>query len=214
MRNSIKIFSMMISLSMALQCAAGTWEVVDEKTISFKGLIEDTEYEKFESFAAARSFKSLIVESQGGDVEESLKIAQYLVKIGLEKIIIEKYCFSSCANYLFLSANEKDISKGVVGFHGGVFVLLEKRRQFLKPIALSRMEKTAVEEKKFFLDRGIDTSIFTLSGELDKGQKDGNVYQLWIPLKTSLEKFGIKGLIGNYSESLLKNYQKESILIR
>lgn len=62
----------------------------------------------------------LFVNSQGGNAKAGLQIAQEMIKHPVT-VIVDQYCFSSCANYLFLSAQKKSLSPGaVLGFHGGM----------------------------------------------------------------------------------------------
>ncbi len=60
----------------------------------------------------------IVLKSGGGDVAAALDLADAIVEKRLS-IIVNRYCLSSCANYLFPAAKTKIVlDGGVVGFHG------------------------------------------------------------------------------------------------
>ncbi len=60
----------------------------------------------------------VILDSQGGDVDAALKLAEVLHARSMS-VYVRKLCASSCANYLFLAGRSKVIGAGaVVGWHG------------------------------------------------------------------------------------------------
>ncbi len=54
---------------------------------------------------------TLVIKSGGGDAEMALKIAEPIVK-NQTTVIVNDYCFSSCANYIFISAKSKFLPPG------------------------------------------------------------------------------------------------------
>lgn len=62
----------------------------------------------------------LVINSGGGPVEDGLDIGNWLYDNGLDILVREK-CMSSCANYIFPAAENKEISRGaVVAWHGSI----------------------------------------------------------------------------------------------
>jgi membrane-bound inhibitor of C-type lysozyme len=62
----------------------------------------------------------VVINSGGGPIENGLDIGNWLYDNGLDILVIEK-CMSSCANYIFPAAKNKEISQGaVVAWHGSL----------------------------------------------------------------------------------------------
>lgn len=65
-----------------------------------------------------RGGKTIVINSEGGDVSTAIALAEKMARNGVE-LVVEHYCMSSCANYLFLGAPSKSLRPGaVLGFHG------------------------------------------------------------------------------------------------
>lgn len=63
--------------------------------------------------------KVLKITSQGGDISAGLRLGRLVYKRQLD-IIVNNYCVSSCANYVFPAARNKVIGiQGIVVWHGG-----------------------------------------------------------------------------------------------
>ena len=78
------------------------------KNMALKVLSNDVDYNAI-----------VVINSSGGDVKSAIDIAEYLQQRKVS-IIVNHYCLSSCANYVFISGNEKYVLPGsYVGFHGG-----------------------------------------------------------------------------------------------
>jgi hypothetical protein len=90
-----------------------------DDTLQFDGDISHT------SFLAIKDFldngvTTIIINSGGGDGEAGLSIAEEMAKREIN-LIVDKYCISSCANYLFVTAKKKSLRPGAfLGFHGGL----------------------------------------------------------------------------------------------
>jgi len=69
--------------------------------------------------------KSIQITSSGGEVEAAIHLARWVFANKLD-IIVEKYCLSSCANYVFPAGQHKTIRTGsVVAWHGNYHHLYE-----------------------------------------------------------------------------------------
>ena len=63
---------------------------------------------------------TLQITSNGGDVEIAQDVAREIFTHEIN-VIADRYCLSSCANYVFLSAREKYLkNQSILGFHGGL----------------------------------------------------------------------------------------------
>ena len=81
-----------------------------------------------ELFAQVRDLveaERLVMTSGGGSVKAGIALGRWVREQGLT-LVIEDYCLSSCANYVFTAALRKRIRPGaVVGWHGNYRHLLE-----------------------------------------------------------------------------------------
>ena len=79
-------------------------------------------------FARARDMDSperLLITSGGGSVRAGIALGRWVREQDLT-LVVEDYCLSSCANYVFTAATRKIIRPGaVVGWHGNYRHLLE-----------------------------------------------------------------------------------------
>ncbi|MYM36694.1 hypothetical protein GTP38_20390 [Duganella sp. FT94W] len=114
---------------------------------------------------------TLIINSSGGDACAGILLAR---EITARKtfVIVEKFCFSSCANYIFLPAYKKMLMRGaVLGFHGGVDGDHDKARNSTIPIVqreIERQRRYAQQDKEFFAQIGVNRELFKISYEITK----------------------------------------------
>lgn len=67
-----------------------------------------------------QTFTTLAITSPGGEVNAGMDLGEIVFTHQLS-VKIEDYCLSSCANYVFTTAPQHQISNwAVIGFHGGV----------------------------------------------------------------------------------------------
>lgn len=73
---------------------------------------------KILSMVEDAKIKTIVVRSKGGDVEYSIDLALAMTKSRID-LIVDGYCFSSCANYVFLAANRKYVPHfALIAWHG------------------------------------------------------------------------------------------------
>jgi len=71
---------------------------------------------------AKHNIERILIISPGGDAFAALRIAMQMLKSHVD-VYVSEICASSCANYIFLAANQKFILKdSVVAWHGAPFV--------------------------------------------------------------------------------------------
>lgn len=99
---------------------------IEDFALVFEGTLTEGDCDRVKGKLEQTKVDRLIVNSQGGLVSEGLCIAELLSAKGIKKVVVKGVCWSSCANYLFLGAEEKMIDRGTVGFHGNSIALMKK----------------------------------------------------------------------------------------
>ena len=154
-------------------------------------------------FAQARDVESperLLISSGGGSVKAGIALGRWVREQGLA-LVIEDYCLSSCANYVFTAAMRRIIRSGaVVGWHGNYRHLLETglwredavaRRGEDQAAALKRARASAQElvalEQDFFAAIEVDEYVCWV-GKMPPHNVP-NYYTLSL---ADMERFGIE----------------------
>ncbi len=209
------IYFLMLNI-LSLPAFAGEWTRIDVKTVSFKGVITDTEFKNFEK-VFDEDVEVLIVNSGGGETMAAIEIAEVIYDAELE-VRVQQVCASSCANYFFTAAKKRVIENGIVGFHGNMQACFggKKWNAFIKMLKdngitgdrleelKTRFKKNFEIEKHFLQKVGVSQELFEVSCTDDKGMNDGNVYSLLLPLPQTFEFFGIHGVIGEQSREIIE----------
>lgn len=144
---------------------------IDSGTIAFQGqIVKGSRQDLLAQLDSATT--TLIVTSEGGSAEEGILIAEDLRKRNIQ-LVVEKYCLSSCANYLFLAAPQKSVNAhSLIGFHGAPLGSLsaEKEQEFQRGNLNSRsmqgeglqnhLDRLAIRELEFFAEIGVDRSLY------------------------------------------------------
>ncbi|MES2103954.1 MAG: hypothetical protein V4634_08040 [Pseudomonadota bacterium] len=144
---------------------------IDSGTIAYQGQISKGSRQHLLPFLDAAT-TTLVVTSEGGSAEEGMLIADELRKRNI-RLVVEKYCMSSCANYLFLAAPQKSVNAdSLIGFHGAPLGSLPeaKEREFQRGKLNSRtmrgeglqnhLDRLAIRELEFFAEIGVDRSLY------------------------------------------------------
>jgi membrane-bound inhibitor of C-type lysozyme len=207
-------------VSMAILAGISTAYAVEQNPVEvhtkgsdifYTGRVVPEGYRLLREKAAAAKVKParLVINSGGGPIEDGMDIGNWVFDNGLDILVIEK-CMSSCANYVFPAARNKEIADGaVVAWHGSLSDPLDKGdleeslkivdRQF-PDLSVAQREKMkeqartsfaaylkvqAVRQKEFFQKIGVDEKV-TLLGP-SHGVKD--FYFLSVD---DMERFGIR----------------------
>lgn len=144
---------------------------LDSGTVFYRGEISKGSRRHLLRYLNAAT-KTLVVTSEGGSPDEGMLMAEELRRRNI-RLVVDKYCMSSCANYLFLAAPQKSVKPGsLVGFHGGPLGSLseEKERQFERGALSSHsmhgeglqnhLDKLAIRELEFFSRIGVDRELY------------------------------------------------------
>ena len=89
-------------------------------TVVFNGIIDDSSYNLFRRTVAASDavIKTVQIRSYGGEASLSIEMAEWIYSQGID-VVVEDYCFSACANYIFTAGRNKVIKDGsIIGWHG------------------------------------------------------------------------------------------------
>ncbi|MFZ6798592.1 hypothetical protein [Undibacterium sp. Di24W] len=182
------------------------WSRVSSTTLSLNGTIGKGTFDEFDR-KLDHGINEVWLNSAGGNVREALKIANVIQDRKL-KIVVNGFCISSCANYLFLAGFEKKIN-GIVGFHGSVQAMGGKEAPCHAtddPRCISGNE-TAENEQVLFRSVGINTLLFDVTQSIDKGMKNGKLVAYYAPSVKTLNALGVKGIDGDQSEHYLQVMQ-------
>lgn len=175
---------------------------VKKNTIRFKGSLVAGDCKAFESLLGPQ-ITHLEVNSQGGNIEDGLCIGQKMLKHQFKEVRVKGFCLSSCANYLFLAAENKVI-EGIVGYHGNLTALIfeepELRPQFL---ALARQERDFLKTIK------VSQDFFDITQKNDKGMQNNRNYPFMLPGPKTFKKYGVQGVAGMPDKKLLWELQNK-----
>ena len=225
------MFMAVLSLNLTIQNAwAGTWQRNNSDTISFRGKIDDGEYDKFLKVFDA-DVKNMIVTSGGGNVFEAIKIAEVLEKSDIT-IRVRIWCLSSCANYFFTAAKTKIIEKGIVGYHGNSHACfaknyvsddaIQKLREKYKgygmnaeqiEMAISMATEMDRREQGLLKRLGVSQDLFVRTCTADKGMNDGKGYDFLLPTPATFEKYGIKNVVGIQDQETIEWYSMGELVV-
>ena len=136
---------------------------IDASTLRIVGDVEP-ETEKDIMHAIERGITKILITSGGGEVRTNIRIAKVIRGKGIKLEVVD-YCMSSCFNYLFLAAKERNIrANSVLGFHGTAET---STSGLIKTIGL--FDSTIEEERKFIKELNLDENIYKkLLGRADK----------------------------------------------
>lgn len=220
----MRILVVLLISAWFLPVTAGTWKKEGVARIRFRGPIESGEFERFRQ-VFSETTEEIIVSSRGGVTGEALKIAEVLASRPV-KIVVENVCLSSCANYLFVAGGEREIRRGIVGFHGNVQAcfLGKKREAYIARLksqgldeasikkTLAETEEEARIEKTLLDKRGISQEFFEIACSEDKGSGKGGRFEFWLPKKATFEKYGFKKIVGEQDARLIKKFPAKTFL--
>ncbi|MGZ0193327.1 MAG: hypothetical protein ACKVG5_13470 [Acidimicrobiales bacterium] len=180
------------------------WKRIDDTTISFTGPIELGSLTEFRSVFDER-VTTVIVNSAGGETSDAVKIGLDLVDAGVD-VIVDGYCLSSCANYLFLAGETKDLQDGLVGFHGNLTALIQTEGDgTLESIfgaaqpaeVVERYTANITDEAEFLEATGVSQAWFDLT------QSPPGGFEFLMPTAAHMTELNITGVVGDQNPDLL-----------
>lgn len=117
----ISILLLFCGCSSTPQNKGGEINLIDNQTIEYIGTTSKENAKRLESLLTkhAKEINTLVVTSTGGEVFGGLYIGQLVHEFGL-KVVVKRYCMSSCANYIVTASHDVTVSKdALLGWHGG-----------------------------------------------------------------------------------------------
>ena len=178
----------------------------------FTGSITEESVDKFIAENNERTnFTSIDIASQGGDVRAALKLGRWVRDKHLD-IRVRTMCYSACANYVFIAAKNKLVTRGsFVGWHGD----MEQKdfRDLIEKYELALSEKKwmteedslfisdnkkkymllkelRLEQADFYSSVGVDSYFGRIGQEPIKYPSDG-----WTLTANAMKYLGIKNVI-------------------
>ena len=141
--------------------------------------------------------RTIIVNSGGGDIRGGMQLGKYIYNNKLN-LIVDKNCYSSCANYLFTAAVTKIVNAdSEVGWHGGTMqpdwkfpqnIPEEQKQLFYKELILLKQE-----EKNFFKHINVNQKI-TYLATIPPYRKQRTSKDCWTYRIKDLKGFGVKNV--------------------
>lgn len=205
-------------LFVAGSAKAGVWARTGPETLRFEGGIESGEYERF-ALVFGPSIREIIVNSDGGVTSEGIRIG-HAVAAGDVKVTVVGKCLSSCANYLFVAGHRREIRGGVVGYHGNVkacftdalrdeLIAKWKRLYNMSDEDIRRnllnQDREIAEESRLLRIMGVSQQLFDRTCTDDKGMGDGGAYVFLLPTRSTFEKYGLWGIVGEQDPAVMRS---------
>jgi hypothetical protein len=213
--------AVLLSVAISSPAIAGTWKRLNVNTLQFRGDILSDEFDRFQQ-SFDPQVRELIVDSGGGDTVAGLKIGMAMRAAGVN-VTVHHWCFSSCANYLFLGGKLRRIQHGVVGYHGNMNALIspgnlpgliaDLKRQGLTDDQIAQFireyQQQASIEARFFSDMGVSQALFDRTFLADKGMGDGKEYEFLLPKQETFKRYGVRHVIGIQDRKIANDWLKE-----
>jgi hypothetical protein len=185
-----------LSLHAAASAAAG------DATAVYRGVISAENNAGFFARVAGRSVQRLLLDSRGGDVAAAIVLADWVHARQLD-VVVTGVCLSSCANYVFPAARQKEIRPGaIVAWHGNYHHLahtglwrddveLRMQRdgedeQTATRYVQSQVARLVELEREFFKRIGVDEQVCWIGK-----QPPYNVADYYFLSATDMARFGI-----------------------
>ncbi|MFZ6755551.1 hypothetical protein ACO0KY_19560 [Undibacterium sp. Dicai25W] len=139
------------------------WKKNDDTLIAY-GMISEQSLVEFKK-QDFQKIKYLVVTSGGGEIHAAAEIGLIILRNNIT-VIASEYCLSSCANWLFLPAKEKILSKNaLLGFHADIisqFNLVRKQIKISNGDPSKNLFLIGEESTKLlFSEAGISSTIYS-----------------------------------------------------
>ena len=158
---------------LSLQAVSGG--AAGDTTAVYRGAISAENNAGFFARVANQPLQRLLIDSGGGDVAAAIELADWVHARQLD-LTVTGVCLSSCANYVFPAARQKEIRPGaIVAWHGNYHhlaqtgqwrddVVLRMRRdgedeQTATRHVLSQVARLVALERDFFARIGVDEQV-------------------------------------------------------
>ena len=216
-------FGLYIILLFLLSACSAIRLTDDASVIRFESPVNASSVAEFIRIAqTSPKVKKIILNSNGGDLVAGMDMGDYILSRNLD-VEVESKCFSSCANYLFISGNKKIIQDGaLVGWHGSMTTKLSDASYICEKIEgcnyqeyiaeitakygkdeeyyLNGMNKILApmieRQQQFYQVRGVVQQVTTY------GHCHGRNKRVWTYSISDMRKFGIRNIIADEEKYL------------
>ncbi len=202
-------------LLLGIACSAQAKVKQDGDIIYYQGQLNQADNQRVEELLSYDTglITRLVITSGGGNVDLGMDLAEIVRKNHLD-VEVPKFCFSSCANYVFMAGDVKLLGKdAILGWHGDAASAKwsdEDIRDMLKdtpeqnnPEAFTqlraeydqRVVTSHNREVALYQAWGIDHKLLTMGhapGLVQQAREHG--YRGWTFTLSSLKLLGVKGL--------------------
>jgi hypothetical protein len=178
----------------SVRCEGNVVVSRDGARLAYRGDLTEQGMEVMKRLSEGRAISSLTVTSSGGEINVGMDFGDWVFDHGLS-VIVEDYCLSSCANYIFTAAWQKVIAPGArVAWHGSA-------RQKDLPDQLARLVDNQVKALALgsdASDKERETRRRAVSNYLEKSiaRQDAFFERIGVSefvTRVGSERYGIKG---------------------
>lgn len=98
----------------------------------------------------------LVINSTGGHAGAGMHLGKWLYNNKMD-VEVDKFCFSSCANYIFTAGNQKFLNKrSVLGWHGGALSGYVQDEELFSPLvknAIAQQNISSEEQRQEYINK-------------------------------------------------------------
>lgn len=210
------------SQAFAIPDSLNGWKRLDEATLAFRGRIREGTGRRMASMLD-NEVDTLVITSRGGRVSSGVRMGELVLEHDLD-VIVERYCLSSCANYVFLASEPKVIRMGIVGFHGNITHSIrqaggpEARAEEMASQTPRSKEELAswlserIEMEQSLIRRiGVPQDFYAMTASMltERNQGSDAAYDYLLPSMATFAEYGITGIQGQQSETWKRRAQQQ-----
>ncbi|MFZ6735190.1 hypothetical protein ACO0LG_24935 [Undibacterium sp. Ji42W] len=203
-----KIFVLVTCIVFPCLAWSATYQVdPGNKVLRMTGEIVDEDAKQIEEYLGT-GIETIIVRSGGGSVVGALEIAKEINKRKIN-LIVDKYCLSSCANYLFIAAYKKSLlPESVLGFHGGVYgkAPIQGPKSGKSKKGNMSMESFWKKDSRFFQEIGFNKDLLKRSYALTEPEIKTRTYE--VTARGDKFKFSSESEAAKFLSELMQKKEK------
>lgn len=205
-KNTIALGKILFIVALLVVLVLAIEEITDENQFRIEGEIEQQTFLDLVEFYERNEEASdrVVVNTRGGSAFAALAIGRYILKNNLD-VEVDRFCGSSCANYVFLAGKNKYLKQSsLIVFHGGALQknLLNK----IKKAVRRDTERHYSGVDAYWSDESYDERLCQELGvKLGFCEKAEDCYEAFIKLEKAFfdkinvdQKITIYGQIGEY----------------
>lgn len=183
---------------------------IKSSVLTYRGTVTEESAEELFIKVGTQKIRKIIITSKGGDVQATIKIADWIYRNQIN-VEIDEYCLSSCANYIFPAGDRKIIRDGaIVAWHGNVKHLLRPENLNKKKLTIKDkdwIEMILFNEEAFFKRINVNELVCRI-GKLEPYK----AYNLYFLSVNDMKKFNIQNVKApdNYIHTNLARFNSYS----